>query len=115
MSNLETALNKFLLRDVNFILDSKIIKSGNILLFNHRDYYITFTLKIDGSTKIFEIPSPFHFHFFEKSLLFDYKLESLYRDDLNLKIKFISYKTPKQSKLLNNCLKIEYASQKILS
>lgn len=76
--HLEKYVNSFLQRKVNFVSNGKIIKTGTLLLFTVKDFYLNFTLLISGSRKQVEIPYPFNFEFTGNSLMLDYTLNKLY-------------------------------------
>jgi len=75
---LEKHINCFLQRRVNFVSNGKIIKSGTLLLFTVKDFYLNFTILIGSSKKQVEIPYPFSFERTGNSITLDYTLGKLY-------------------------------------
>lgn len=73
---LEKSINDMLQQKVSFTVNGKSIKSGKLILFCIKDFYLVFTLVIQHSKKIFEIPYPYEFRTVDKKIILDYTLES---------------------------------------
>lgn len=75
---LEKHINCFLQRKINFVSNGKIIKTGTLLLFTVKDFYLNFTILVGGARKQVEIPYPFSFECTGNSIMLDYTLNKLY-------------------------------------
>jgi hypothetical protein len=76
----ERAVNMFLQQKVHFHVNNKLIKTGKLILFSIKDFYLVFTINIHHHRKTFEIPYPFAFQTHEKKIVFDYTLNKLYHN-----------------------------------
>lgn len=75
---LEYTINKYLQRKINFVSNGKIIKTGTLLLFTVKEFYLNFTILVGNSRKQVEIPYPFYFECTGNSIVLDYTLGRLY-------------------------------------
>jgi len=73
---LEKNINKFLQQKVNFSVNGKTVKTGKLILFCIKDFYLVFTLVIQHSKKVFEIPYPYGYTTNESKIILDYTLET---------------------------------------
>lgn len=111
MIDLESTLNYLLQRDLNFIIDGKVVKRGKLILLSVQDYYITFYLKHNNEQKKYELPYPFKFVTDNHHLIFDYTLNTLahHNDDLLFKVRSLTKK--KNCKIFDNRVIIENLSR----
>lgn len=99
--HLEHTLNTLLQRNLTFQINGKVIKRGKLVLFNIKDYYITFFVKVDTLQKKYEVPYPYYVELSEnnniKRVVFDYTIErlSIPNSDLFFKLKNINTKANK--------------------
>lgn len=103
----DTFLKNMLQRDVEFVVSNKVIKEGKIIVFNIKDFYISFILLTKkNQNKTYEIPLPFDIHCRNTTLLFDYTLGKIYRNSAVTKhlISCISKSIGKKSKLFDNTM-----------
>jgi hypothetical protein len=70
-------MGNILQKDIAIKCNNKILRQGTLLLLHPKDFYITFTIKIKGITKKYELPYPFSIDVEDDKLLFDYKIETL--------------------------------------
>tara|TARA_B100000131_G_C17590060_1_gene398789 strand:- start:94 stop:435 length:342 start_codon:yes stop_codon:yes gene_type:complete len=111
LDNLQDKLTSLLQKDVQFNLKTKTLKEGKILLFNVKDFYITFTLKTKKDlVKTYEIPMPFDVFTQGRSVVFDYSVRHISKNDIMVQtlITLLQNKIGKKSKFFNNTLTIEY-------
>jgi hypothetical protein len=99
----EKIINRFLQKNVVFFINSdKPIKSGKLLIFKFKDFYLNFVLKIDNTTKTFEIPYPFKVDDNESSVKFSYTIEDFSQKNIDLYLKAKILKPKKRNKLYNS-------------
>ena len=108
--DLENILKKYLQQDVQFVLNDRIVREGRIVLFNIKDFYVTFIIHTKkNQNKTYELPVPFKIRpQRDKSLVFDYSLVHIHHNDVKKKLYMtqIYGKTSKKSKLYDNILTI---------
>jgi hypothetical protein len=83
----ETFFTKALQSPISFVLGSKIIKQGKLLIFKQAHYYIQITIQNTRNQKeTFEIPIPFKTEEYvhEGLIYFDYRVKSLVGKDEEL-------------------------------
>ena len=76
-SRLERSINTLLQQKINFVVNGKTIKSGKLILFCIKDFYLVFTLSINHTKKIFEIPYPYGFTLVNNRVILDYTVNKL--------------------------------------
>lgn len=76
---LEKSINRFLQQKINFSINGKNIKNGKLILFCIKDFYLVFTLNIQHSKKVFEIPYPYNFTTSENKIVLNYTLDTFCR------------------------------------
>ena len=76
-SRLERSINTLLQQKINFIVNGKTVKSGKLILFCIKDFYLVFTLSIHHTKKIFEIPYPYDFSTSNNRIIIDYTVSKL--------------------------------------
>lgn len=72
-------------KNINFLIDNKIVKKGKLLLFRRAHYFIQMTLLNEkGSKENAEIPIPFKIEDYtdEGLIYFDYRINSLEVEEL---------------------------------
>lgn len=111
MNDLESTLNYLLQRDLNFIIDGKVVKRGKLILLSIQDYYITFYLKHNNEQKKYELPYPFKFNMHKHQLTFDYTLNTLAHNNDELLFKVRSLTKKKNCKIFDNQVIIENLSR----
>lgn len=74
---IETAVNKLLQQKIIFSLNGKVLKSGKLILFCVKDFYLVFTIQNQNVKKHFEIPYPYSFSEIINSVVFDYSIHKL--------------------------------------
>jgi len=77
---IERAVNRFLQQKIHFAINGKLIKTGKLILFSIKDFYLVFTINIHHHRKTFEIPYPFDYEVHDRSIVFDYGLKKLYHN-----------------------------------
>jgi hypothetical protein len=103
----DTHLVNYLLKDITISHNNKVLRSGKLLLFSIKDFYLHFTLSTDKQTKHFEIPYPFDIKILSNNLLLlDYALSSFKTEyeDLDFRIKNIG--TKKKSRYFNSIIRL---------
>jgi hypothetical protein len=70
-------MGNILQKDIAIKCNNKILRQGTLMLLQPKDFYITFTIKIKGLTKKYELPYPFAIDIEDNRLLFDYRIETL--------------------------------------
>lgn len=80
VEQLEKAINSFLQQKISFIINGKTIKSGKLLLFCVKDFYLVFTLSVNHSKKVFEVPYPYSFNHQMNKIVFNYSTKTLCQD-----------------------------------
>jgi hypothetical protein len=88
MENVETELKKFVLKNVVFKIDNKILKSGKIKIFNTKQFFIKFKLLSNNLEKEYELPYPYSLKKVPGGLLFDYTLSAFcpFKDETYYKL-----------------------------
>ena len=107
---IEDHLNEALQKDVRFTLNGKILREGRLMLYNIKDFYITFTIMTKKDiVKTYEIPIPFKISKSEKDINLSYMQDHLVKGNKKIKmlISDIYGKIGKKSKFHNNVLVIE--------
>lgn len=103
----EENLKQFLQRNITIRIDDKILRQGRLILFNLKDYYLIFTLKIKNRNKTYELPYPFRNTFLTvDSLQFDYRLANLHNNEPTI-LKHNIFCSSKKSKLYDKVVTIE--------
>jgi len=104
VEEIEKKVNNFLQKKVRFLLDTKVLKEGKLLLFCIKDFYCIFTLisETKNNKKIlYEIPYPFNLEHTKEKIVFDYTVETFCRGDKNIRDTINRIKTKKPFKLFN--------------
>ena len=84
MDHIEELCKSILQRDVRFVLnDKKVLRRGKLILFNTKDYFITFTIDSTKNTrKVYEVYYPFSItdNKEQNRLEFGYRVEDMSND-----------------------------------
>ena len=108
-SGIETYLKSILQRNVKFVVNNKVLKEGRVVVYNLKDFYISFILNTKkNQNKTYEIPRPFKVTSQDKCLFFDYSISLVAKTKKsNTLIGSISKNIGKKSKLFDSTLTIE--------
>jgi hypothetical protein len=103
---IEDIIKPLLLTHVDFLLESKKIKSGKFILFSVRDFFCVFTFFDTHKNKkvIYEIPYPFNVTKVEKGIIFDYTVDAFCEKNLDINTHVVKFISKKSSKLFNKKL-----------
>jgi hypothetical protein len=104
---LEQKLQKHFQKNIQILLNEKVLRTGKFILFAPKEYYLVFCINSNNKNKYLEIPLPFKIVETAAGFLFDYKVELL-TDDITLKIKIDEYYKLYKSKYLNNKLAFHF-------
>ena len=80
---IEDACKFILQKNVSFEINNKVIKQGRVLLFQQKNFYLTFILHTQKKKEEkFEIPIPYDVesHEEENLIFFDYRIKKLARN-----------------------------------
>jgi len=107
--HITNTINKHLQKHAEFIIDSKTIKAGKILLFSVKDFFCSFLLYNEVKKKrfLYEIPYPFSFSESKNELIFDYTLATFTQNNPAVKDDFLKFRNKKSSKLFNKKVKLK--------
>ncbi|NBP03296.1 MAG: hypothetical protein EBU90_25065, partial [Proteobacteria bacterium] len=104
--NISTKINSHLQKNIDFVVENKVIKSGKIILFSVKDFFCSFLLLNENKKKrfLYEIPYPFNVSIDESNIVFDYTLDSFLKNNPLIKDDLIKFRNKKPSKLFNKKL-----------
>lgn len=97
-SNIEDACKFLLQKKVTLEIKGKILKEGKVILFNQKNFFITFILVNEKNNKIkIEVPIPFdvEIHKDENLVYFDYRIKTLAKHAPEIEPNLLVY--PKKS------------------
>jgi hypothetical protein len=103
----DNLFSDFLLKKIRINHNNKTLREGKLLLFSIKDFYLHFTLDVDGAIKHFELPYPFEVIKINDSFfLLDFTLSAFRAefDDIERKIKNIGEK--KKSRYYNSIIQL---------
>lgn len=103
--NIECDLKPFLLHNVNFILNNKVIKKGRLQLINTKQFFLKFNLQTSDGIKVFEIPYPYKYTISGNRCTFEYTISSMCNSNKShifYKLKTLSHKG--SNKMYDNVL-----------
>jgi len=106
-------LLKYLLQKyVSLFLNNKLYRSGKVILFKHKNYFIELILQNESKEKRVEIPIPFLIenHKEENLLFFDYRLKTLAKNNSDIYNKLLMMSKKCKSRYFNTILEIEVKS-----
>mgnify|MGYP001173468250 CR=1 FL=1 len=104
-------LKHALQRSVVFDVNGKTLRQGKIILFNIKDFYITFNILTPKDVvKTYELPMPFEITLLDHGILCDYSISNMSRNNnvTEYLIRTIYNKFGKKSKLYNSKLTIKF-------
>jgi hypothetical protein len=107
---IEKKISHLLQRNVKFIINNKVVRSGRLVIFNIKDFYTTFTISGGNNreSKVYELPYPFSVNILEDGIEFDYTLETLSKGNKMLMYKLKVLNRIKKNKMFDNKVKIQY-------
>jgi len=107
---IERKIFNLLQRNVKFIINNKVIRSGKLIIFNIKDFYTTFTISggVGRDNKVYELPYPFAVNILENGIEFDYTLDTLSKGNKMLFYKLKVLNRIKKNKIFNNKVIIQY-------
>jgi hypothetical protein len=108
---IEDQLKDTLQRDVQFIVNGKALREGKLIMYNMKDFYVSFVLITKKEqTKTYDIPLPYRVIIEPTGITFDYRLIHIHHKSSNIKrlVESISKSIGKKSKLYDNTLTIKY-------
>mgnify|MGYP003148294596 CR=1 FL=1 len=97
-------LKPFLLKDIIIRTDKKVLKKGKFMIFQIKQYYINFTLEINGTNKNYEIPYPYRLQNDEDIGVLNYHISSFIPGRQMTRVKFLD--SSSKSKLYDNLVYI---------
>lgn len=104
---LQDHLNDILQKNVCFDMNNKTLREGKLVIYNIKDFYISFTLitKKDQQ-KVYELPVPFESYRTGTDLIFDYSLPHITKNSTRVEYLLTSLKNKigKKCKFYNNKL-----------
>jgi len=74
---IENVLMEFLLQDIAFKIDGKVVKQGVLKLVNIKQFFIKFNIETNGVMKVYELPYPFKIAKTGNKCVLDYTLSAL--------------------------------------
>jgi len=74
--DVEIYLKDLIFRDVEFVLDSKVLRKGRIEIYNTKQNFIKFKIQVEDKSKDWEITFPYRIEKIESGYLFDYALSA---------------------------------------
>tara|TARA_R100001591_G_scaffold403_1_gene924 strand:- start:744 stop:1094 length:351 start_codon:yes stop_codon:yes gene_type:complete len=96
------SLKPLLLSNLEIRTDKKLLKRGQLKLFQIKQYNVFLTLEYEGKTKNLELPYPFRIEPREDSLVFNYELSAFIPDKNAIFVKCMD--SSSKSKLYDNLL-----------
>ena len=97
-------LKPLFLKDIIIRTDKKVLKKGRFKIFQIKQYYINFTLEINGVNKNYEIPYPYKLENDEDVGVLNYHLSSFIPKKQLTRVKFLD--STSKSKLYDNLVYI---------
>ena len=82
-------LKPFLLQNIVIKTDKKVLKKGKLKIFQIKQYYINFSLEINGVNKNYEIPYPYKLQRDNATGILNYHLSSFIPDNQITRVKFL--------------------------
>ena len=108
-NQVDELLKYFLQKHVKLFLNNKLYKSGKVILFKHKNYFIELIIQTENKDKKVEIPIPFLIenHKEDNLVFFDYRLKTVAKLGSNIynKLLFLSKKC--KSRYFDSILEIE--------
>jgi hypothetical protein len=110
---LDELLKNFLQKKISFELDKKVFKTGKVILYSQKYFYITFVLATDKKKQEkIDIPVPFNFevHQEDNLIYFDYRVSTLAQNNKEL-IELMQGVVSIKNKFLNKILTINLINE----
>jgi len=104
VTEIEQLIKPHMLKNLTFMVDNKVLKTGKLILFSIKDFFCVFTLALPDRPEkfsIYEIPYPFTTSATVSSLEFDYTLNSFCLCNTSITTKTKSLKIERPSKFFN--------------
>ena len=76
MEYIEEHLKDLIFRDVEFVLDEKVLRKGKVEIYNTKQNFVKFKIEIDDKTKEWEIAFPYRIEKTNHGYIFDYTLSA---------------------------------------
>lgn len=108
-SNIEDTLTNLLQQKITLEIDGKVIKTGKLILFTSKYFFISLTIEtLKKSKEKVEIPIPFNIevHEEDKLIYFDYRLNTLTKTNTPAK-EILEKMSVSKNKFYNKILIIE--------
>jgi len=111
VENLEKNINKFLQRKISISINNKFTKTGKLILFCIKDFYLVFTLAVYQSKKIVEIPYPFEYIVNADKIILSYMINKFCSNinEVETHVKLLTPKKP--NKFFNSCVEISIVEE----
>ena len=75
-TNIENVFNNYLLRNIEFLHNNKSIKSGKLLFYSLKEFYINFILQNEyNQNKVYTIPYPFEIYYNNDFFTLNYQIK----------------------------------------
>ena len=97
-------LKPFLLQEIVIRTDKKVLKKGKLKIFQIKQYYINFSLEINGVNKNYEIPYPYKLQRDNAIGILNYHLSSFIPNKQITRVKFLD--SSSKSKLYDSLVYI---------
>jgi len=110
MDQLEEQLKDIILKNVDFQIGGKSIKSGKVKVFNTKQFFIRFKLESETHTREYDLPYPFKVTKVSDGYVFDYCLSAFCPKTEELHWKMLLMNKSDASKLHNNYLHVRTLS-----
>jgi len=108
---LEKSISRFLQRKISISINNKFTKTGRLILFSIKDFYLVFTLSVQQTKKIIEIPYPFEFFLKDEKIILSYMVNKFCSNIVEVEsyVKLLSPKKP--NKFFNTCAEISIVEE----
>lgn len=110
MNRIEDTLKELIYKNIEFIVDGKVIKQGFVRVFNTKQNFIKFKFEGDGVGKEWELTYPYTIHTGGSSMIFDYCLSAFCPRTEDAYWKMLLMNKSEASKLHNNYLYVRELS-----
>jgi len=108
---LEKSINLLLQQNIKISINNKFVKTGKLILFAIKDFYLIFTLHTQHVKKIVEIPYPYDFYMKDNKVILSYLVNKFSANITEVEnyIKLLSPKKP--NKFFNTCAEISIVEE----
>lgn len=105
---IESQLLHFLQRRIGiYNQNNKLLKSGKLTLLNIREYTVQFIFTKSTGIFNYEVPYPFNVFNMNNTLILDYKLNTLSKNDDIINYKFLIHTPAKKNKFYDTLISIK--------